>query len=93
MIITKDNVKNNEQFLVKWVNGPYNDKNEFNPGFKTSAQSGEFLTGLEKETSIVKDSHFIIMESIEESIEHFRVHTRLQNMRKLSIKKVGNLKV
>lgn len=83
-MITRENIEKNEPFLVKWGTTPKTTDDEYSAGIKLTGQSDEFLTRLEEETSILKDSRFIMMDTLEEDIEHLRVKAELQNMRKLA---------
>ena len=83
-IITKENIKRGEPFILKWANDPSKRNGVYNPGWKQQTEADSFLEHVENQTSILNECRFITMDAIEYDISYLRVKARLQSMKKIT---------
>jgi len=82
MLITAENIKNNEPFILKWANDVAKRDGVENPSWKNPTEADNFLVHLDRQTSIINDCRFIVMDSMQYDISYLRVQARLQYMGK-----------
>lgn len=87
-IITKDTIKQNESFILKWDAQP-GSQGAWNPGWKQQTEADSFLERVEEQPTIMNKARFINMDAKEHDISYMRVKARLQNMTKLTGAKKG----
>lgn len=83
-IITKENIQNNESFILKWANDVALQDGVYNPSWKNPSEADSFLVNIENQTSIINECRMIIMDSMQYDISYLRVRARLQYMGKRS---------
>lgn len=84
MIITKENIRNNEPFILKWANDVAKRDGAYSPTWKNPTEADNFLVHLDNQTSIINDCRFIVMDAMQYDISYLRVKARLQYMGKRS---------
>lgn len=82
-IITKEDIKNNRSFILKWSKNP-GDNGAYNPGWKQQTESDRFLELIENRPSIMNDAVFHKMEALEEDISYMQVDVELESMEVLT---------
>ena len=82
-IITKEDIINGVPFVMKWDSNP-GSTGAWNPAWKQQTEADNFLELVESRPSIMNDSRFITMDSIEYDISYMRVDVDLQSMKQLS---------
>lgn len=82
MLVTKDTILQNEDFILKWANDVTKQDGAENPSWKNPSEADNFLVHLDNQTSIINDSRFIVMDSMQYDISYLRVQARLQYMGK-----------
>ena len=88
-IITKENIKNNEPFILKWANDVAKQDGAYSPTWKNPTEADSFLVHIDNQTSIINDARFIVMDSMQYDISYLRVKARLQYMGKRTGAKAG----
>lgn len=84
-LITKEDIMAGKPFMLKWTGKPTDDNTgAYNPGWKQQMESDRFLELIENRPSIMNDSRFIPMESIEYDISFMLADVDLQSMRQLA---------
>lgn len=81
-IITKDNIKNNEPFILKWANDVAKQDGVYSPTWKNPTEADNFLVQIDNATSIINDARFIVMDAMQYDVSYLRVNARLQYMGK-----------
>ena len=82
-IITKDDIVNGKPFVLKWDSNP-GSQGAWNPAWKQQTEAENFLELVENRPSIMNESRFITMDSIEYDISYMRMDVDLQSMKQLS---------
>lgn len=82
-IITKDDIINGKPFVLKWDSNP-GSQGAWNPAWKQQTEAENFLELVENRPSIMNESRFITMDSIEYDISYMRMDVDLQSMKQLS---------
>ena len=82
-LITKEDIKNNRSFILKWSKNP-GDNGAYNPGWKQQTESDRFLELIENRPSIMNDAVFHKMDALEEDISYMQVDVELESMEVLS---------
>lgn len=83
-VITRDTIKNNEDFILKWGLKPIDANGKYVPGILQQQDANNFLEIVENAPTIINDARFYKMRAIEEDISFLRVNARFQSMRQLS---------
>lgn len=83
-VITKENIQNNEDFILKWANDVDKQDGVYNPTWKNPSEADSFLVNIENQTSIINECRMIVMDSMQYDISYLRVKARLQYMGKRS---------
>lgn len=88
MLINKDTIINQQPFVLKWAETPYNAETEepesryaFNPGWTQPTQVDTFYRRMEEKSSILKDSTRINMESLKQEIDYLRTELNFDDLR------------
>lgn len=83
-VVTKDTIRRNESFILKWANDVEKQDGDYNPSWKNPSQADSFLVHLDNQTSIINECRFIVMDSVQYDVNYLRVRARLQYMGKIS---------
>lgn len=83
-VITKENIQNNETFILKWANDVEKQDGVTNPSWKNPTEADNFLVHIDNQTSIINECRMIVMDSMQYDISYLRVKARLQYMGKRS---------
>ena len=83
-VITKENIQNNETFILKWANDVEKQDGVTNPSWKNPSEADSFLVHIDNQTSIINECRMIVMDSMQYDISYLRVQARLQYMGKRS---------
>ena len=81
-VITKENIQNNESFILKWANDVVKRDGVTNPSWKNPSEADTFLVNIENQTSIINECRMLVMDSMQYDISYLRVRARLQYMGK-----------
>ena len=81
-VITKDDIKANKDFILKWANDVDKQDGAYNPTWKNPSEADSFLVNIENQTSIINECRMIVMDSMQYDISYLRVRARLQYMGK-----------
>jgi len=81
-VITKENIQNNESFILKWANDVVKRDGAYNPSWKNPSEADSFLVNVENQTSIINECRMIIMDSMQYDVSYLRVRAKLQYMGK-----------
>lgn len=88
VLINKDTILNQENFIIKWAETPYNAETEgresryaFNPGWTQPTQVDRFYRRMEEKSSILKDSTRISMDSLSQEIDYLRTELHFDDLR------------
>lgn len=88
MLINKQTIENQENFVIKWAETPYNSEEEgvasryaFNPGWTQPTQTDTFYRRMEEKSSILKDSTRISMDSLQQEIDYLRTELHFDDLR------------
>lgn len=83
-VITKEDIRDNQPFILKWANDVDKRDGVYNPTWKNPSEADSFLVNIENQTSIINECRMIVMDSMQYDISYLRVRARLQYMGKRS---------
>lgn len=81
-IISKETIRNNEDFILKWANDVAKQSGAYSPTWKNPSEADSFLVNIENQTSIINECRMLVMDSMQYDISYLRVRARLQYMGK-----------
>lgn len=84
MLVDKDTINNQQSFVLKWAESPFNVEDSpyaFNPGWQQPTQVESFYRRMEEKSSIIKDGTRVQMESLKKEIDYLRTEFEFDDVR------------
>lgn len=88
VLVDREYIESGKPIVMKWADSPFNTATDapesryaFNPGWMQPTQVDNFYKRLEEKTSIIKDSTFIKMESLQHNLEYLRNDLKFDDIR------------
>ena len=84
MLVGKDTIDNQQSFVLKWSESPFNTEDSpyaFNPAWMHETQTESFYRRMEEKSSIIKDGTRITMDSLRHEIDYLRTDFNFDDVR------------
>ena len=69
-VITAEDIKDNQPFILKWANDVDKRDGVYNPSWKNPSEADSFLVNIENQTSIINECRMIVMDSMQYDISY-----------------------